>query len=133
MTIAIIIWDGEKTNTKIKIVFQLLGSLLILFLNANPLNMVEEPVSNQLLFLFLTMIGARMCFFMLLYLWYNDCIFAGVPLQQVSDEGSADRDRVSPPAERDPGEDLVPEPADEAEEADEGGVGSGRADLPERH
>lgn len=58
---------------------------------------------------------------------------AGVPLQQVPDESAADRDRLGPPAERDPGEDLVPEPADEAEEADEGGVGAGGADHPQRH
>ena len=46
----------------------------------------------------------------------------GVPLQQVLDPGPEDRDRGGPAAERDAGQDLVPEPEDEAEEADEGGA-----------
>lgn len=45
-----------------------------------------------------------------------------VPLQQVLDQGAADRNCVSPPAERDTGENLVSKQEDEAEEADEGGL-----------
>ncbi|VEN62555.1 unnamed protein product, partial [Callosobruchus maculatus] len=45
----------------------------------------------------------------------------GVPLQQVPDESQEDRDRLGTAVERDPGEDLVPEQEDEAEEEDEGG------------
>lgn len=46
----------------------------------------------------------------------------GISLQQVLDEGEAHRNRLGAPAERNPGEDLVPEQEDEAEEADEGGT-----------
>lgn len=41
----------------------------------------------------------------------------GVPLQQVPDAGAARRDRRHAGAQRDSGEDLVPEQAHEAEEA----------------
>ena len=44
----------------------------------------------------------------------------GVPLQQVPDAGSSYRDRRVARPQRDAGEDLVPEPAHEAEETHEG-------------
>lgn len=53
--------------------------------------------------------------------------FTGIPLQQVPDQSAAYRDRISPPVERDPSEDLVPEQADEAEEEDEGGASTSGA------
>lgn len=52
----------------------------------------------------------------------------GVPLQQIPDEGETHRNRVRLAAERDPGENLVPEQEDEAEEEDEGGPDPDRSD-----
>ncbi len=51
-----------------------------------------------------------------------DRVGEGVPLQQVPDPGSTNRDRGCATTQRDPGQDLVPEPAHEAEETYEGGL-----------
>jgi len=57
----------------------------------------------------------------------------GVPLQPVPDAGPADRDRVRAAAERDPGEDMVPEQADETEETAAGGPAADGAAAPAGH
>jgi len=49
----------------------------------------------------------------------------GVPLQPVPHAGPADRDRVRAAAQRDSGEDMVPEPTDETEETAAGGLAAG--------
>ena len=49
-----------------------------------------------------------------------DRVGEGVPLQQVPDPGSTNRDRGCAATQRDAGQDLVPEPTDEAEETNEG-------------
>ena len=47
----------------------------------------------------------------------------GVPLQPLPDQEAPHRDRPQPGPHRAPDQDLVPEPEDEGQEGDEGGVG----------
>lgn len=52
-----------------------------------------------------------------------------VSLQQIPNQSQTDRNRVGSATQRDASQDLVPEQADEAEEADEGGPDTAGADT----
>lgn len=53
----------------------------------------------------------------------------GIPLQQIPNQSQTHRDCFSFTAERDPGEDMVPEQANETEKENEGGVDTARTDF----